>query len=47
MVLLTLLSLTLIGLLVATFAFATRNNAELGRDLWLLLGAALLLGLLG
>jgi hypothetical protein len=46
MLLLTLLSLTLIGLLVATFALATRGNEGWGQDVWLLLGMALL-GLIG
>ena len=47
MVLLTLLSLALIGLLAATCAFAMRGNEGWGQDVWSLLGMALLLGLLG
>ena len=44
MLLLILLSLALIGLLVATLVFAARGNAELGSDVWPLVGAALPLG---
>ena len=46
MLLLILLSLALIGLLVATLVFAARGNAELGPDVWPLVGAALPLGVI-